>query len=291
MHDDLEQLRLASSKIINDLSNRGDLPIANYVLSIFRDREVDPIINTTNSETIKDTLLGVHLGGGRGGNPDCPEHSMHGIKEALPYALPNSLIYVFTDDDANDYQIENEIKEELRKKQISISFLLTYGSCTREMNSSRPGFAVYERLAKETNGQVFSMDKKGVEDVLVAISDKLNPKYADISRKDYTTPGTNREKMIVDSSMSKLVVTAIGKDPKLSAQDPQNYTHQGKALSKNSKILVIENPVSGPWTIESKAESPYSTQVGGLSEVVFDYGFSFGRPNKQEETLYQPMKG
>lgn len=264
---------------------------SSFILDFIKFLEVDPILNTTNADDIKYALMGVHLGGGKNGNPDCPEHSMHGIKVALPYALPNSLIYVFTDDDANDYQLENEIGESLRKKQISVSFLLTYGTCTRQMNSTRPGFAVYERLAKETNGQVFSLDKTGVEKVLVAISDKLNPKYADLSRKDYTTPGINRENMTIDSSMSKLVITAIGKDTKLSANDPKNVTHQGQQLSKNSQILVVPNPESGTWRIESKAGSPYSTQVAGLSEVNFDYGFSLRTPSNQEETLYQPIKG
>lgn len=159
------------------------------------------------------------------------------------------------------------------------------------MNSSRPGFSVYERLAKETNGQVFNMDKTGVEKVLVAISDKLNPKYADLSRKDYSGPGTNRENMTIDSSMSKLVITATGQDTKLSAVDPKNSTHQGQPLSKNSQILVVANPASGMWNIESKANSSYSTQVAGLSEVNFDFGFSLRTPNNQEETMYQPIKG
>jgi hypothetical protein len=37
MHDDLEQLRDGAQEIINELSERGDYTIFNYVLTVFRD--------------------------------------------------------------------------------------------------------------------------------------------------------------------------------------------------------------------------------------------------------------
>jgi hypothetical protein len=174
---------------------------------MFKFIEVDPVINTTDYTVIKTALENLKLGGSMANLfklHGCPEHSLHGILASLKYAEPKSIMFLFTDDDANDVEIEDEVLEILQEKQINVNFLLTYSDlndpesingCQKPRDSSRPGYAVYERIARNTNGLIYDMKKKSVEDVLIAISPKIQANYAGLFSKDYKNGSKNVDKV------------------------------------------------------------------------------------------------
>lgn len=272
------------------------------IIVLFLFAEVDPVINTTDYMVVKNELQSIRLGGSKANLQlahDCPEHSIHGILESLKYAEPKSIMFVFTDDDANDYDIEDEVREILLEKQINVFFLLTYSdvdypqmrTCKKPRNSARPGYAVYERLAQGTNGLIYNMKKKSVEDVLIAVSSKIKSNYASFLRKDHKYSLKNVDKVDVDSGVSQVTFTVVGKKPKLIVYDSFNKMYQGKHLGDNGQTLTIDNPQNGTWTVHSEDSSPYSIEIGGLVENTFDYGFSLNIPSTKSETSYQPIAG
>jgi hypothetical protein len=252
---------------------------------------------------IKKALEDLKLGGSKK-KPfmphDCPENSLGGIMASLEYAEPKSIMFVVTDDDAKNLEAQDEVLDILLEKQINVYFLLTYSGindptvkskCKKPRDSARPGYAVYERIAKNTNGLIYDMKKKSVEDVLIAISPKLQPNYAELYSKDYQKESKNVEKVEIQDGVTQVTITVVGKKPSLTVYDSANKKYQGIKVGDNAQSLIIDNPRNGTWTVHSEDKVAYSLQIGGLVEDTFDYGFSLGVPNSKKETLYRPIIG
>lgn len=79
--------------------------------------DVGPVLNTKNSSMLLEHLEGIQVYGGG----DCPEMSLSGIKLGLQNAEPNSFVYIFTDADAKDAFLYNEILDIAQTKRTSVS--------------------------------------------------------------------------------------------------------------------------------------------------------------------------
>jgi hypothetical protein len=145
----------------------------------------------------------MEFNGGPFDNPDCPEHSLHGIRDAIrDGALPNSVVTVLTDDDANDPELEGEILSIVEEKQLNINFILTYGKCTRQLDYGNPGFRVYKNIAEHSNGQYFSIDKEHVGDIFTILYEKMHRNYVNIIRKEFNKKTVDEMDFDVDSTMT-----------------------------------------------------------------------------------------
>ncbi|CRK98213.1 CLUMA_CG011576, isoform A [Clunio marinus] len=283
MHDDLEQLRAGAKQIVTELSARDDNPIFNYILVVYRDPTVEPAFQTKNPDDLLAKLKQIQtIGGG-----DCAEYALTGLKVALQLALPNSLAYVFSDATAKDLAYYEEVLGLIQKKQATVNFLLT-GDCD---DPAGPGYQVYVKLSRASNGQVYDMNKSNVKDVLLAIRHTVNYNYAALTSVDADSAGTSNTKLNVDKSISELSVSLSGKNPRLTITDPMNETvKSGEELSlMNLKLVKIKDPVDGLWNVETEAESSHSIRLGGISDLKFDFGFSTEVPEKKSETSFQPL--
>lgn len=223
------------------------------------------------------------------GGGDCPEYVLSGLKIALEFALPNSLAYVFSDATAKDLGYYDEVLGLVQKKQVTLNFLLT-GDCGDPMT---PGYQVYLKLSRASNGQVYDMSKSNVKDVLLAIRHTVNYNYAALKSVDADSAGTTNTKLNIDKSISELSVSLSGKNPKLTIKDPRNETvRSGETLLlQNLKLVKIKDPVDGLWNVESEADSSHSIRLGAISEMKFEFGFSIDEPLKKAETSFQPLTG
>lgn len=223
------------------------------------------------------------------GGGDCPELALNGLRIALQYALPNSLAYVFSDATAKDHAFYEDVVELIQKKQVSINFLLT-GDCNAQ---NSPGYKVYHKLSRVSNGQVYDMHKNNVKDVLLAIRHSVSQNYAALKSLDVESSGTSQTNLNVDKSISELSVRISGKNPTLSIKDPSNETvRNGEELSlENLKLVNIKDPKDGVWRIETGAESAHSVRLSALSNLKFDFGFSAEEITKKSETSFLPLAG
>jgi hypothetical protein len=135
------------------------------------------------------------------------------------------------------------------------------------------------------------MNKKNVEDVLIAISQKIKSNYAVLFRKDYKQGSKNMELIEIQKGVSQVIFTAVGKKPSMMVYDSFNKKYQGRALGDNGQTLIVDNPSNGIWTVHSEDGFSYSIEIGGLVEDTYDYGFSLEIPNNKRETSYQPIIG
>lgn len=55
--------------------------------------------------------------------------------------------------------------------------------------------------------------------------------------------------------------------------------------------MNVEDPKPGEWNIKAEAESAHSIRLTGLSDVIFNFGFSLNIPNNISETAFSPLLG
>jgi len=252
-------------------------------LSFIHSAGVEPPFVTKNPDELLEKLKNIQVAGGG----DCPEYALSGLKIALQFALPNSLAYVFSDATAKDHHYYEEVVTLIQKKQVTVNFLLT-GICD---DSSGPGYQVYEKLSRSSNGQVYDMNKSNVKDVLIAIRHSVNYNYAALKSVDIESAGTSRTELKIDKSISELSVSLSGKNPRLTIKDPANETvNNGEELTLNNlKLVKIKDPKIGIHTVETSADSPHSVRLGAISDLKFDFGFSTSPVSKKAETSFQPF--
>lgn len=225
------------------------------------------------------------------GGGDCPEYALSGLKIALEFALTNSLAYVFSDATAKDLRYIDDVLELIQKKQVSVNFLLT-GDCDDPLHQT-PGYQVYHKLSRASNGQVYDMKKSNVKDVLMAIRHTVNYNYAALKSVDSESAGTTNTKLQIDKSISEMTVSMSGKNARLTITDPRNETvRNGDELSlDNLRLVKIKDPVGGEWNVQAVADSSHSIRLGAISDMKFEFGFSINEPTKKSETSFQPLSG
>lgn len=264
------------------------IQISSFTLNFFRDfavLDVEPPFDTKNPDDLLAKLKHINTVGGG----DCPEYAVSGLKIALEFALTNSLAYVFSDATAKDLQYFDEALELIQKKQVSVNFLLT-GDCD---DQTSPGYQVYHKLSRASNGQVYDMKKSNVKDVLLAIRHTVNYNYAALKSVDSDSAGTTNTKLNIDKSISELSVSMSGKNARLTITDPRNETvKSGEELTlDNLQLVKIKDPLDGQWNVEAAADSSHSIRLGAISEMKFEFGFSVDQPLNIFETSFQPLSG
>jgi hypothetical protein len=284
-----------------------------FINNIFFGAEVDPIINSTNLKDISEAVTKIKLGGKKHdsnyNNTDCPEHSLHGIQEALKYARPKSILFIFTDDDANDLEIKDEVLNTLQEKQVTVNFFFSESQCGwwyKKLNKERPSFTVYKEIAKSTNGLFTSMNKSDVKNVLHAMSRKIDPNFS-LAKAESIPIGVVETPVEVGENVTIISATVQGNNPSISILTPNNETVQGILLGKDTATATIENPAAGNYivttnTSQTKTNDTAETnktseldraqlQIGVTDVITLDYGFSLVQPTDKSKTRYQPIEG
>ncbi|XP_070501615.1 hemicentin-1-like [Chironomus tepperi] len=288
MGGDLAQLKVGAKEIVRDLSSRADNPIFNYVLVAFNDPGVDPPFITSDVNELLTKLDQVSIQYS-GSNPDCPEKALSGLINGLKEALPNSLIYLFTDAGAKDLERYNEVIELIQRKQITVNFLLT-GDCHQPKSDQ---FQVYYKISRVSGGQVFRMDKNKIETVLSTLKENIDSSYSIIKSIEVDGGSSNKIDFDIDASISYLKVTVSGQNPRLTVKNPlKTAVSSTKELSLGSlKIADYKGPQKGTWDMDVVADSAYTVIVSAKSSLNFDYGFSLKTIEDKSHSSKQPLTG
>jgi hypothetical protein len=253
--------------------------------------EVDPVIDFNNLKDISQAIENIQLDGDRYApnysNSDCPEHGLHGIQEALKYAGPKSILFVFTDADANDLEIKDEVLNTLQENQATVNFFFSNG-CGEVTD-------LYREIAKSTNGLFTSMKKSDIKNVLKAMSSKIDSDYSIVNIESIPA-GLFETPVEVGENTKEISGILQGNDAKISIRTPKNETIHGTPLGKDTEMVVIKNPSNGTHTIITNTKKTSETdraqlQIGVKDNITLDYGFSLVRPSDKNKTQYQPIEG
>lgn len=90
--------------------------------------------------------------------------------------------YFLTDAEAKDHHLADKVMETLREKHISVTFLLTSSApgsrCNRPLDG--PGYEVYEKISKETNGLILKLETSKIPKVMKTMYEAFDNNYLPI---------------------------------------------------------------------------------------------------------------
>jgi hypothetical protein len=221
-----------------------------------------------------------------GGVDDCPERAMEGMRRALEKALFKSHIFVFTDADANDKELESEVTQLIQDKQVTITFFITKG-CAPPINGE---YEIYKRLAQVSSGLSFYLAEKDISTVLSVTKGILKIDNSVAVVNDFEK--TAEESHWVTPNTTEFMITVTGLEAKVSFTDPDNKSVvvDPKVDLNNVKAYVLDNPKPGIWAIHAEVQGAGRLQVTQDDPLKFEVGFSVAPPKTIKETSVRPLK-
>jgi hypothetical protein len=262
----------AVSQIVTTLNADPDLRPTNWVLERFGDPDVGPPFETDDAGALLARVNSLSAGGGG----DCPELSQSGLLEAIDASLPTSNLYLFTDASANDSGLANAVIAKAKEKDIVINYALM-GSCS-------PVDPAYIRGASETGGLLTFMQRNEVGKLTNLFLTQLSGDLTRILSSGGVLSGVSSTAFPVDSTARRLVVAvntvdALISDFKLkrpsgavvTASDPDASVVQltdpfftGRIVGR---ILIIQAPATGSWTVELAGSGPFDISASASSPL------------------------
>ncbi|CAL8103250.1 unnamed protein product [Calicophoron daubneyi] len=313
MGNDLKQVKIGARRILQRHMQRGEANyIKDFVLVKVHDPDVGPAKVTTSTKTFYQYLDSVYTQGGG----DCPEMTITGIELALEASRPNSLIYVFTDSSAKDYNRTTNVLNLIQQKQSQVVFVLT-GFCN---TTEEPGFEAYRQIATVSSGQLYIIGKGQVNEFMQVVEAAVEARKVHVLQRDTVGEDAKTFSFPVDVHLTQLTVQVTNHkrsqsiDVRIRNPEGKLVGHEDglKRLMKAvSSVFVgsIDRPTPGEWTLEvttKKNETvaledrneeelmgpeSFSVRVSGISDVDFLQGFSTVPQNYNHETSRQPIAG
>ncbi|KAK6636854.1 hypothetical protein RUM43_010518 [Polyplax serrata] len=292
MGDELNQVKAGAMKILSALRDHPDVPIANYIWVPFNDPGIGPITVTSDPNLFEKRMNDVIASGGG----DCPEMALGAIKKALQASLLNSYIYVFTDAAAKDVDLLNEVLSLVQRKQAQVVFIITNGC----LDTEDTYYWVYERIAEASSGQIYKLTTNEVKEVLKYVKVALQPHIVSLLSLNKPAPdkqSPDKVEVVVDDSLRQFTVSVSGLNAWIDVADPKGIHVWGPPRLENVlnltniKVVNVNEPDPGAWSVVVKSDSNYTIRSTGLSKINFNHGFSTVETTNLLETNYRPLKG
>lgn len=232
-------------------------------------------------------------------NKDFSEKAITGIKQSLPRALRNSIVFVITDAGANDYDLEEEVKQVLMKKQITVNFLLSDDKvhnkswCSVDEIASEKECTVYQNLVRASGGKLFNMTENELGNVIRHLERTLDPKHILLIQRISESAGKQQELINVDQSIQEVCASITGENAMLEALGPdlKKLVLVSQIAMKNYKFGCIKDPATSQFTFDFSADSPFTVSIDARSSLTFDFGFSIRPVQQHSETNFEPLAG
>ncbi|KAH9592566.1 hypothetical protein MS3_00004447 [Schistosoma haematobium] len=231
-----------------------------------------------------------------------------GIELALEASRPNSLIYVFTDSSAKDYNRTEKVLNLIQQKQSQVVFVLT-GFCN---TTDEPGFEAYRQIATVSSGQLYIIGKGQVNEFMQVVEAAVEARKVHILQQDTLNTESKTYSFPVDSHLSQLTIQVTNhqrdrainvkiRNPEGKLIDKEDGLKQLMKAVKSVFVGSIDRPKPGQWTLEVgidteetdsetmdmnndnnninndsnlQRERWISVRVSGISDVDFLQGFS-----------------
>lgn len=212
------------------------------------------------------------------------------IETGVESSLSKSFVLVFTGSLASDLELESSVLQLIQEKQSAVYFLTTSnGNCAREAN-----FQTYERIAEAGNGLVLEQRREDLGETLRKLPEILNNQNV-LLKVQKTSPFLSGFELIVDSNIKMITLAVSDRDTSLVITDPMGAEVQAEDLipSANWRILKVPNPAQGYWDVNVRAPSSEikEIRVMGLSELIFDFGFSQQPLQHFNQSSFSPTLG
>ncbi|ETO17928.1 hypothetical protein RFI_19376 [Reticulomyxa filosa] len=255
-----------STTLVNEIENTTLKPYL-YILSLFNDPpSLNKIYTTTSGDEFVNALNAISVNGGG----DCPEYSMSGILNALTYADKFSTVFLFTDAEAKDADIEPTVAARIAQKQITLVGILAgscYSSRRRELEERRRLYSAsstYTDLALGSGGFLVLSSQSKVSSIIDVMKPLLLTSGVDVWISNSNLK-TFTMQVWIDQTISQFTITTTCSSyayPVMNITRPdgskwsfssssstssQNYSN-GKVVSSDSLMQVLVNIEDDSWT-------------------------------------------
>ncbi|XP_034836584.1 hemicentin-2-like [Maniola hyperantus] len=286
MAEEIDGVKQRTYEVFDAVLSSNGSAIDDFVLVTFNDPGTQLRMVTRDKYAYKREVQNIQIHGGG----DCPELAMSGIELALENSKPNSLLYVFTDASAKDYNKFERVKSLSQKKSTQVTFLLT-GLCG---DTTTPDYLVFEKLSEATSGQVFNIERDDVKKVIDYIIETIKHKKTTLDKKTFRSGVASKNMTFsVDSKIWDVMVSVSAANPEFRILGPDNAEVAVEKITATATTSIGKlktNP--GVYTIimNSDASSkPTSVVITGSTAVTFRHGFSPFIPSTINETSTKPM--
>ncbi|XP_068100889.1 uromodulin-like isoform X2 [Hyperolius riggenbachi] len=263
MYDDLAQLKLVNTWLLDRVTARLSCGVYQYTMVEFNDPTVGPVRITYSKNQFDDFFQNLVASGGG----DCPELTMAGLKLALQNSPSGSLILVLTDASAKDYNnvaLVNEIYSLLNSTRSQVLFLTT-GLCG---SMTDPDYLIFRDIASRSFGHVFNVDVSNLNIVFNYLDYTLS-KPANSSKqlfsKDYSGE-SHSDSFSVSDNFTSLIVTTDGVITSFDIIGPGATEADIRTIANETwgSMYIVNHPVKGIWTIEIAGPDRFSVRIEGF---------------------------
>ncbi|XP_078491084.1 inter-alpha-trypsin inhibitor heavy chain H3 [Ciona intestinalis] len=283
MFDEITAATQRAKMIIEERQGSLDEP-RDFVLVPFNDPTVGPTTATSNPDTFKASLDGLRAHGGG----DSAELALRGILLAIENSQEGSTVFVITDADAKDIELQDVVIAQAQQRNIKITFLLTNiisttmcgymrggepGSLThRRCNTAsfKKGLELYQYMATSTGGDLLVIRKSDIFSATQVIDRTVRQGIVDIAIKTVTS-GSHTFRVNIDASVKTVFFQNTG--------GCQRFTvsYEGRVLPLTDPVTIdnlFEGKINvtethGEWMINVTANSKCSIKVIGRSTFGF----------------------
>lgn len=210
---------------------------------------------------------------------------MSGLKAGLDEALPNSIVYLFTDAPANDIELYENVSAIILKKQITVNCLIS-NSCGQRNEK----YEIFSKISNLGYGLTYEVEKNNFNDILQSIKDDINSNHKILTTIRSVNNKAIRFNFDIDDTVTELKITMAGRDQSYDIKNPSHSDAQTKSkfITEGIKILIFKNPMKGNWKIEVKNDF---VLISVISDLELEFGFSTDVVNDISETVLQPISG
>ncbi|XP_053550230.1 uncharacterized protein LOC128641730 [Bombina bombina] len=263
MGDDLEQLKLVNSWLLDRVLQRFPCGVRQYTMVQFNDPAVGPVKYSDSKSEFGDFFNNIKVYGGG----DCPELAVAGLELALKSSPPNSFILVLTDASAKDYYnaaLVNDVYSLIAEKKSQVYFLIT-GLCSG-INS--PDFLIYRDIAQKSFGHVFQVSLPELGKVMYYLDFTLSKPVNRSTRlfsQEYNK-GIHDDSFPVSDNLTELIVTTDGDIHSTKLTGPNNAGVETQVIVSEpwGSMHLVKNPAPGNWKMNVTAGGPGSVRVEGF---------------------------
>nr|XP_039261194.1 uncharacterized protein LOC120337478 isoform X1 [Styela clava] len=278
MSGEIQAAKQRAINIINQRQGSLDQP-QNFVLVPFNDPTVGPLTVTHDPDAFKKAINKLYAHGGG----DAPELSMRGIQLAVENSNAGSTIFVITDIDAKDVELQDNVVAQAKQKNIKVTFLLTNQVQTTVCNGWRKesrrcdnpalklGYDLYEHIAKSTGGSILVVSKRDIFKATEVIESTLKQGLEALFIKRFKS-GRKVETFNVDSSLKELHLESEGSCGSIQVKRPNGKTVvlEGEVVVDKLKVRrAAVNDIFGEYKLTLNANGDCSIKISAKSTKGF----------------------
>lgn len=296
MQDEIGAVRSQVAGMVDARIGTAQEP-SKYVLVPVNDVPFEAI-TTTDPDEFKQALNGLGLSGSR----ECPVRSMQGLLQAIQLSEEDSEVFLFTDADPVDPELQPEAMLRAQLKGIRISPMI-FGGCNAGLaakgeahtTAGAAAAGTYRTIASRTGGQLFELDTADAGSIASLAG--LTNWAGSVSVLNAAVPLADESTVLtvpVDATMHKVIFAVNGPRgetqattltrPDGSVVKPDDEGVESIPLGREvgpTTLLVVNRPAVGEWTVTIKGTGTASVRVSADSDLDLDT-FEFVSPDAVE---------